>query len=275
MKALAGKVVLVTGAGRGIGRAMALAYAEEGARVALVSRSPEQLTEGVREIERRGGTALALPLDITDPAAVEAGFARVEAEHGAVDVLVNNAGRFSAIGPVWELEAERWWSDVTVNLHGTFLCCRAVLRGMVARGRGRIINVIGGGTGNPFAYGSGYAASKAAVMRLTECLAQELAEGGHPIAVFAMGPGLVRTTLTEYQLHSPEGRKWMPRVERMFAEGVDVPPTRAAALAVALASGRFDRLAGRCFSINDDLEDLWMRQDEIIRKDQKTLRFRT
>lgn len=275
MSILQDRVAVITGAGRGIGRAMALAYAAEGARVALVSRSREQLEEVAAEIREAGGSALPVVADVTDRGQVEECVRRVEAKLGAVDVLVNNAGSFYAIGPMWEVDADQWWTDVTINLNGVFLCCQAVVRGMVERGQGRVINVIGGGTGNPFAFGSGYASSKAAVMRLTECLAQELSECAVPVAAFAMGPGLVRTTLTEYQLHSPEGRKWMPRIERMFAEGVNVPPTRAAALAVALASGRFDRLTGRCFSINDDLDALLERQDEIIRKDQKTLRFRT
>ena len=94
------------------------------------------------------------------------------------------------------------------------------------------------------------------------------------VAVFAMGPGLVRTVLTEYQLESPEGRRWLPGIQRAFEEGRDVPPTRAAALAAALASGRFDRLAGRAFSIEDDLKAILANEAEILGKDQKTLRFR-
>jgi NAD(P)-dependent dehydrogenase (short-subunit alcohol dehydrogenase family) len=274
MAELAGRVAVVTGAGRGIGRAIAEAYAAEGARVALVSRSSDQLEEVAREIRRRGGTALVAPADITHREAVEETVRRVEGELGPVEILVNNAGSFYAIGPVWEVDAERWWTDVTINLKGVFLCCQATLRGMVARNSGRVLNMIGGGTGNPFPYGSGYASSKAAVMRLTECIAEELREAGSGVAIFAMGPGLVRTALTEYQLESPEGQRWVPRIGAMFEEGRDVPPTRAAALAVALAGGRFDRLAGRCFGVGDNLEEILGRQEEIIKKDQKTLRFR-
>jgi NAD(P)-dependent dehydrogenase (short-subunit alcohol dehydrogenase family) len=274
MPELNNQVAIVTGAGRGIGRAIAEALAGEGANVALVARSADQLESAAGDIRGRGGTAVAFPADITDRVAVEDLVRRVEANLGPIDLLVNNAGSFYAIGPVWEVEPEQWWTDVTINLYGLFLCCRGVLPGMIARGRGRIINLIGGGTGNPFPYGSGYASSKAAVMRLTECLAEELRQTESPVAVFAMGPGLVRTALTEYQLESPEGQQWMPRIQRMFEEGRNVPPTRAAELAVALAGGRFDRLAGRCFGIGDHLEEILERQDDIIRKDQKTLRFR-
>jgi NAD(P)-dependent dehydrogenase (short-subunit alcohol dehydrogenase family) len=145
---------------------------------------------------------------------------------------------------------------------------------MVARGRGRVINLIGGGTGQPFPHGSGYASSKAAVMRFTETVAAELRQAGHPMAVFALGPGLVRTALTEHQAESSEGRRWLPQTAAAFAAGRDVPPERAARLAVALASGRFDRLSGRAFSVEDDLEALLANQDEILRGDGKTLRFR-
>lgn len=274
MGELAGQVAVVTGAGRGIGRAIAGACSDAGARVALVARSEEQLQAAAAEIREAGGTALPVTADVTERTSVEEMVRTVEAELGPVDLLVNNAGSFYALGPVWEVDPEKWWRDVTINLNGLFLCCHAVLPGMLQRGRGRILNMIGGGTGNPFPHGSGYASSKAAVMRLTECLAEELRQAEAAVAVFAMGPGLVRTALTEYQLESPEGKQWMSRIERMFDEGRDVPPERAAQLAVALASGRFDRLAGRCFGIGDNLEELLERQDEIIRKDQKTLRFR-
>jgi NAD(P)-dependent dehydrogenase (short-subunit alcohol dehydrogenase family) len=191
-----------------------------------------------------------------------------------VDLLVNNAGSFYAIGPVWDVDPRKWWTDVTINLLGVFLCCQAVLPGMIERGRGRILNVIGGGTANPFPYGSAYGSSKAAVMRLTECLAEEVRQTGAGVAVFAMGPGLVRTALTEYQMESTEGRRWMGRIQRMFAEGRDVPPARAAALAAALATGRFDALSGRAFGVGEDLEETLSRADEIVRRDLKTLRFR-
>lgn len=275
MSEVAGKVVIVTGAGRGIGRAIAERFAAEGAKVALTARSANQLAEAAAGIRENGGTALSVPADITAPAASAELVRTVEAELGPVDVLVNNAGSFYAIGPVWEVDPEKWWTDLTINVYGLFLCCRAVLPGMLARDSGRIINLIGGGTGNPFPYGSGYGSSKAAVMRLTETLAAELRQAQANIPVFAMGPGLVRTTLTEYQLHSPEGKQWLGQIETLFAEGKDVPPTKAAALAVALAGGRFDRLTGRAIGVGEDLEALLARQDEVIRKDQKTLRFRT
>ncbi len=274
MGSYSGQVVVVTGAGRGIGRAIAEAFAAEGAAVALLARSGGQLRDAAEAIRRSGGAALAVPTDVTDADAVRAAFDAARVELGTPDLLVNNAGSFSAIGPVWEVDPERWWRDVTTNLRGVFLCFREALRGMVELARGRVINVIGGGTGSPFPHGSGYASSKAAVMRLTECAAAELREAGSRVAVFAMGPGLVRTDLTEYQVRSAEGQRWMPRIQALFREGKDVPPTRAAALALALGSGRFDRLAGRCFGVGEDLEETLGQEADILRKDRKTLRFR-
>lgn len=274
MQPSAGQCAIVTGAGRGIGRAIAEALAAAGYSVALLARTAAQLQEVAAGIRAAGGTALPLPTDVTGAAAVEEAVRHTVAELGEPDLLVNNAGSFYAIGPLWEVDPDRWWTDVTINVRGVFLPIRAVLPRMVARGSGRIINLIGGGTGSPFPYGSGYASSKAAVQRLTETLAEELRRAGAAVSVFAMGPGLVRTRLTEYQLASDEGRRWMGRIEELFREGRDVPPTRAAELVLALASGRCDALAGRCFGVGEDLEELLANQDEILRKDLKTLRFR-
>jgi NAD(P)-dependent dehydrogenase (short-subunit alcohol dehydrogenase family) len=272
---LKNQVAIVTGASRGIGRAIAQRCAEEGARVALVARTAARLEEVVAEIRDRGGVALALPADVTDHAAVQAMVRRAEAELGAVDLLVNNAGTFYAIGPTWEVDAETWWTDVSTNLLGTFLCCREVVPGMVARGKGRVINLIGGGTDTPLPYGSGYAASKAAVMRLTETLAVELKE--HGVMVFALRPGFVRTDMSEYQL-TEENRRWLPHTAQRFEEGKNSPPTLAANLAVEFASGRFDALTGRYIRVKDykgdDLDDVEAHIPEILEKDLRTLRMR-
>ena len=211
------------------------------------------------------------PTDVTDLQAVEVMVKKIESAYGPLDLLVNNAGSFYAIGPVWEVDAEKWWTDVSINILGVFNCCHVVTRGMIERGKGRIINLIGGGTGNPFPYGSAYGSSKAAVMRFTESLAAELKGTG--VSAFALGPGLVRTVLTVYQLESETGQKYFPQIGKMFETGMDVPPTKAAEIVVALGTGCFDALSGRSFQAGDDLRKLEGRIPEILKTDQRTLRL--
>jgi len=269
------QVAIVTGASQGIGCAIAQRCAEAGALVALVARTASKLEAAAAEIRGAGATALAVPADVTDQAAVKAMTRQVEAELGPVDLLINNAGAFYAMGPSWEVDPETWWSDVTINLLGVFLCCREVVPGMVARKRGRVINLIGGGTDAPLPYGSAYAASKAAVMRLTENLAVELKE--HGVFVFALRPGFVRTEMSEYQL-SEEGRRWQPGTAQRFEEEKNVPPTMAGDLAVEFASGRFDALTGRYIRVKDykgdDLDEVEAHIPEILEKDLRVLRMR-
>ncbi len=265
-------VIIVTGGGRGIGRAIAEECAAKGAKVAVVSRTASQLEETVAMISDARGDASSFPCDIVDWLEVQATMSGIEEQLGPVDVLINNAGSFNTIGPAWETDPDSWWNDVTINIRGTHHCCRSVLPGMIERGRGRVINLIGGGTGSPFAWGSGYATSKAAVMRYTECLSLELE--GKGISVFAMGPGLVRTAMTELQLNTESGIKWMGRIRGRFEEGADVPPTLAASLAAELASGRFDRLSGRSFNAGEDLDAIEEQIETILDQDLRTLRMR-
>ena len=192
---------------------------------------------------RKGGVARAFAVDIADLDAVTKTFAAIEGDLGPVGLLTNNAGSFAAIGPIWTVEPEAWWRDIEINIRGTFNCCRAAIPAMMARGRGRIIIMTGGGTATSFPSGSGYATSKAGLLRFTECVSDSLAGSG--VLVFAMDPGLVRTAMTEYQLTSEAGRTHLPNIPRLFEAGVDVPPALAARLSVEIGSGRFDRLAGR------------------------------
>src|ERR1700741_212445 len=178
-KALTGQVAIVTGRGRGIGRAIAQALAQQGAAVTVTARSGEQLAETVALITAAGGRAIAVTADVTDPHAVKRVVTETEQQLGPVDLLVNNAGSASALGPLWEVDPEDWWHDVTVNLRGTLLCTHAVLPGMLTRRRGRIINMASlsgipsrsGSSSQPSPYnpiqqsshGSAYSSSKAGV----------------------------------------------------------------------------------------------------------------
>jgi short chain dehydrogenase len=141
---LTDSVALVTGGGRGIGRAIALALAREGAAIAIAARSPEELGRTLAELHVIHGRAIAVRADVTDRAAVERTVADTEARLGPIDFLVNNAGSASTVGPIWEVDPDEWWREVEVNLRGPLLCARAVLPGMIARRRGRIVNMASG-----------------------------------------------------------------------------------------------------------------------------------
>lgn len=266
-----GTVAVVTGGGRGIGREIALEQARTGAKVCVLARSRSEIDETVSLIEAEGGQGLALAVDLVDRSAVEAAIAQASQTLGTIDLLVNNHGSFRAFGPIWDCDPDEWWQDIAINLQGTFHTCRAVSSAMVARGRGRIVNLVGGGTGNSFPHGSGYAASKAGIMRFTECLNDTSIP--HGVRAFAVDPGLVRTHMTELQLNSAAGKTWLPDIERLFEEGVNVPPTLAARLIAAIAKGRFDPLAGRLLRAVDDLDALEADMTRIVAADGRALRF--
>ncbi|HTB39917.1 MAG TPA: SDR family oxidoreductase [Reyranella sp.] len=255
------KVAVVTGGGRGLGRAFAQALAAADYAIAVVARTKAELAETVALIEGSGGRAIAFPADVTDRTAIDHAFADIERALGPVELLVNNAGVVGPLGPFAESDAGAWWRTLEVNLQGQILCAHRALPGMIARRGGRIINIASGGGAAMLPYFSAYVTSKTALIRFSECLAYELKP--HGIAVFAMGPGTVRTAMSEYSLNSPEGRTWLPWFRDIFDEGHDLPPERPAALLVALASGRADILSGRYVYPVDDLDRLIEEAREI------------
>src|SRR6516162_7486467 len=264
-------VAVVTGAGRGIGREIALHQANAGAKVAVLARTASEIDETASLITGTGGAAIAIPVDLVDRRAVEDALGRVTAELGPIDLVVNNHGSFRAFGPIWECDPEVWWQDVEINLRGTFHTCRVAAPAMLARGRGRIVNLVGGGTGNSFPHGSGYASSKAAIMRFTECLNDTTKDRG--VLAFAVDPGLVRTSMTELQLFSDDGKTYLPDFQKLFDNGVNIPPSRAAALIADIAAGRFDPLAGRLLRGIDDRNLLEQEMKNIVAQDARSLRF--
>ena len=141
---LRGQVAIVTGGGRGLGRTFAHALAAAGAAVAVVARSSDELAEVVASIRELGRRATAITGDVTDRQAVEHVVHETERQLGPVDLLVNNAAILRTPGPLWEVDPDEWWRTMEVNVRGPFLCARAVLPGMIERGRGRIINVASG-----------------------------------------------------------------------------------------------------------------------------------
>jgi NAD(P)-dependent dehydrogenase (short-subunit alcohol dehydrogenase family) len=271
MMSLDGQVAVVTGGGRGLGRVFALALAQAGAAVAVAARTVSQLEETVRQIEQSGGRALAVPADASDRQAVEQMVHTVEQQLGPVDLLVNNAGIGGPLGPFWELDPEEWWLNVEINLRSVLQCSRAILPGMVARRRGRIINVASVAGTVAIPYGSAYVTSKTAMIRLCETLAAETKAYG--VSVFAIHPGTVRTAMAEYAIESAEGRQWWPWFGEFFEAGHDVPAEHAVQLVLRLAAGDADALSGRFLSIADELDALVRHAEEIQRDNLYTLRL--
>jgi 3-oxoacyl-[acyl-carrier protein] reductase len=236
-------VALVTGGGRGIGRVLARALTAAGWTVVVTGRSPGPL----EEVVAAGEAALAVPGDASAPADV---VAAVEAARdlGDLDLVVANAGLFTASGPIWESDPDQWWRDVEVNLRGPALLMHAVLGDMVARGSGRVVVLGSGIATEAMPWASAYSASKAALMRVVDSVAGELAGTG--VAVFAVSPGLVATDLTQFPepflVHYPDWRGQALREGR--------PPEQCARLVVALAGGTYDGLTGRFLHVRDDLD---------------------
>ena len=262
---LDGMVAVVTGAGRGIGQAIALAFAREGARLALAARTAAELEDTARQVRDLGASALVIPTDVTDQGQVDHMAAQVIDRYSAIDILVNNAGVAGPIGPLQDNDPAYWVRTIQVNLIGTYLCCRAVLPAMLKRNRGKIINMSGGGSLNGAADMSAYGSTKAAVVRLTECLAIELAQTN--VCVNAIAPGTIRTRMLE-------------EIQQVYdAAGVEMPSggwgslERAADLALFLASEDSGNLSGRLVSaIWDDYSKLPQRIPEIMESDALQLR---
>ena len=240
-------IALVTGGGRGIGANIARKLTEDGWDVVIAARTVAQVEAVADEIDGR-----AVALDVTDREAVEGAVA----DAGPVDLLVANAGISNRDGATWEIEPEDWWRTFEVNVLGVYLCNRAVIPGMLERGHGRIVNVASGAAYLPGSSGTSYSASKAAVHRFSETLANQL-EGRIP--VFSISPGLVRTSLTD---EFGDDAPWTPR---------ELAPR----LVRALASGRLDALAGRYLHAeHDDVDDLARRAGEIVENDLNAIRLR-
>jgi 2-hydroxycyclohexanecarboxyl-CoA dehydrogenase len=229
------RTVLVTGASRGIGRSIALRFAEEGARVALVSRTVAELLQTASLVDKAGARTIAIPTDIRDRDGVAASVKKAEEELGPIDVLVNNAGVF-LWRPFLKLSAEEWDLVISTNLTGAANFCRAVLPGMMARRRGRIVNVssIHGMRGE--ANLAAHSAAKFGLIGMTQSLAREFREFN--IAVNAVCPGTVENKLDETgaaDREAPLAEKLWPRdVARtvLFLASDDAAAITGAALEV-------------------------------------------
>lgn len=283
MSQLAGEVAVVTGAGRGIGRAVAIRLAAEGAAVAVTARSADQIAETVSLIAAAGGRAVARAADISDVESVQALLDFTQQEFGTPTVLANVAGGGvpGSSGRFVTLDPEAIVRGVNVNLVGAMLATRLVLPGMIEAGRGRIINVASGAgmIGMPFIVP--YGVAKTALIRFSEQVALELEGTG--VSIFSITPGNVVSKLThamwpiraELAANPPEGVPWVYPAGHELEDTGWYPPERTAQLCTFLASGQADPVSGRFFSVHYDEAEIVAQAERVVREELYVLRIPT
>ncbi len=269
-KRLEGKAALITGGGRGIGQAIARAYAAEGARLSLVARTGAELQETANTIlDEFGVEVVTIIADVTQRDQVENAVAGTEDHFGSIDILVNNAGNLGPVGRLWENDPDDWERTIAIHLLGTFYGCRAAIPAMLARGTGRIVNMSGVGGPNSAAYD----AAKTAIVNLTENLALELADT--PITVNAISPGSIHTRMWEElrDLSREIGDTAMYERGVQVTSGQGASIERAAEAAVFLGSDDCGRLSGRLIrAFADKFEEFPLQVDEIMASEAYQLR---
>jgi NAD(P)-dependent dehydrogenase (short-subunit alcohol dehydrogenase family) len=240
---LAGRVALVTGGSRGIGRAIALLLASHGARVAVASRKIEGCENVAAEIRAAGGVASAHACHIGEPAQISSTLADVEARHGRLDILVNNAATNPYFGPSVDMDLAAWQKTVDVNIRGYFWTSIEAARRMLRQGKGAIVNVASVNAFRPMDGQACYSLTKAAIVNMTQGLAKEWARQG--IRVNALVPGLVETRFAA-AIH--ENEKLRAAMERMVPMGRIAQPEEMAGAALYLASDAASYTTGSCLT---------------------------
>lgn len=248
---LSGKTALVTGAGRGIGRAIALALAADGAQVAVLDVLADNARAVAAEIEARGVKALALPADLTRRAEVEAAVAEIAAQWGGLDIVVNNAG-WDRLEPFLESEEATWEKILAINFKSVLYVCKAALPLLIARGGGRVVSIASdagrvGSTGEAV-----YAGTKGAIIAFSKTLAREMAR--HRITVNVVCPGLTETPLLqEIRNQSEKTAKVIDAVTRAIPLGRLGRPEDVAAVVAFLATPEAGFITGQTISVSGGL----------------------
>lgn len=267
------KGVLITGAGRGIGKRLAIGFASRGARVGLLARSKAELDLADLEIEHAGGTSLRLRASVCDFEQMAAAVDRMKTHYGTIDILICAAGLQGPIAPLAETSPKAWAATIETNLIGVMHSCRAVLPHMIERRSGKIIVISGRGGAGPRPWFSAYAASKAAVVRMVETLAEEVRD--HNIQVNAMAPGGTYTSMTDEILKAGDRAGWKENEEAQQVRLTGgIAPEKQIQLALFLASEASNHISGKLLHVNDDWKKLehanLSRDIYTLRRTQKT-----
>jgi NAD(P)-dependent dehydrogenase (short-subunit alcohol dehydrogenase family) len=268
---LSEQVAVVTGAGRGFGKAIALEFARHGAAVTLTSRTRSELDGVAAEIRAGGGRALAVAGDVTRSDDVERVIAQTEEAHGPVSLLVSNAGVPGPFGPLWTIDPELWWAAQEVHIRAPMLYLRRVLPGMVERHRGRVIIVSALASRMVAPYLSAYCTGKIAQTRITAEAAVEAREFG--VSVFAIDPGFVFTGIADETMNSPDAQRWLPGMVARIRARKDSPDrdadlARCTRRCLDLASGRYDVLSGRYMELDDDIDAMRLQAESAATQER-------
>ena len=258
MTDLEGQVAVVTGSGRGFGRAIAVGLAQAGAAVVVTARSKDEIDETVELITAPGGRAAAAPGDVTQRADIENLRTVAEREFGSVTLAVHNAGVPWPFGPIWYVDPDRWWAAQAVHVLAEMYMIHAFVPAMIERGGGRFIVISSRGGVHIGPNGSGYGIAKSTQIRVAQYLAAEAAE--HNVFAFAVHPGNVLTGVSDLTMADPDAQRYRPEfvaslAQRKRANEDGSPGLLACAdLCVRLATGAYDGLSGRYLEPDDDLD---------------------
>jgi NAD(P)-dependent dehydrogenase (short-subunit alcohol dehydrogenase family) len=261
--------VLVTGAGRGIGKRLAIGFAKRGARVGLLARSKAELDLCHLEIEHAGGSALRIRADVSDYEQISAAAERMRVQFGSpVQVLICAAAIQGPIGPFVESSPKSWGELIHTNLTGVLNCCRAVLPHMIEHRSGKIIVLASGGVSSSRPNFAVYAATKTAIVRLVESLAEEVRD--HNVQINCMSPGASYTHMTDQILAAADRAGWreVEEAQQVRITG-GITPEKQVELALFLASEESNHISGRLIHVQDDWKRL---RNETVNPELYTLR---